>query len=65
MSLNFQESILYSVLLALRCAVLYRTILYCLVYSARESKSPAVSKNRKIRANLFLIGFESEMEAPW
>ena len=40
-------------------------ILYCIVYSARESKSPAVSKNRKICAKLFLIGFVWEMEAPW
>ena len=61
-SLNFQESILHSVL---HCAVLYCTILYCIVYSAHESKSPSVSKNRKIRAKLFLIGFVWEMEAPW
>ena len=27
-------------------------ILYCIAYSVRESKSPAVSKNRKIRAKL-------------
>ena len=61
-SLNFQESILYSVL---HCVVLYCTILYCIVYSVRESKSPAVSKNRKISAKLFIIGLVREMEAPW
>ena len=34
------------------CAVLYCVILYRIAYSVRESKSPAVSKNRKIRAKV-------------
>ena len=56
-SLNSQESILYSplycvVFVELCCAALYCIILYCIAYSARKSKSPAVSKNRKIRAKL-------------
>ena len=36
------------------CAVLYCIISYCIVYSVRESKSPAGSKNRTIRAKLAL-----------
>ena len=38
--------------IVLRCVVLY-FIVVCIVYSARESKSPAVAKNRKIRAKAF------------
>ena len=34
------------------CAVSYCIILHCMAYSARESKSPAVSKNRKIRTKV-------------
>ena len=30
----------------------YCIILYCIVYSARQSKCPTVSKNRKIRAKV-------------
>ena len=53
-SLNFQESILYSALycVGLCCAVLYCIILYCIAYSKRKSKSPAVSKNRKIHTKV-------------
>ena len=56
-SLNSQESILYSASIVLCfvelcCAVLYCIILYCIAYSVCESKSPAVSKNRKIRAKV-------------
>ena len=54
-SLNSQESMLYS---ALYCIVLCwvvlccRIVLYCIAYSARQSLSPTVSKNKKIRAKV-------------
>ena len=58
-SLNSQESILYSALccivlycVELCCAVSYCIILYCIAYSARQSYSLTVSKNRKIRAKV-------------
>ena len=48
------------------CPVLYCInfciILYCIAYSACESKSPAVSKNRNT-CKACLIGFLWEMEA--
>ena len=34
------------------CAVSYCIILYCIAYSVLQSKSPTVSKNRKIRAKV-------------
>ena len=53
-SLNSKESILCIVLFCaeLCCAVPYCVILYCIAYSACQSKSPTVSKNRKIRAKV-------------
>ena len=40
----------------------YCIVLYCIVCNARESKSPAVSKNKKTR-NSCVIGFVWEMKA--
>ena len=46
------------------CAVSYCIILYCIAYSARQSKSPTGSKNRKNTRKACLIGLVWEMEVP-
>ena len=47
------------------CAVSHCIIVYCIAHSTHQSKSPTVSKNRKIRAKVVRLAAQQRYDIYW